>query len=236
MALLTARLIPIISTQHSIHPVAVDLLALFDQLAAPTYSLVLWVTLLFVRSPASHRRLVWHLFTISGLAAIHEYLFVIGPSLVLTGTRQSTDWSGVSSLSLVVLVCLASGTTRTGPEVFRERSRLYTPAVTNKLKEVGEPVNHNVIGSGDSILGSYFSLSTFRLMRQIYDHEQVDAHELPVVPASMQGEPTTIALEPQPEDSPSRLGHTWYLLFQVVRPNLILFLKRKSIFVRCTSC
>jgi hypothetical protein len=152
---------------------------------------------------------------------------VIGPSLVLTGKHRQPDTNQLYSLLLTVLLVIAIGTIRTGPQVFRERHRLYTPAVTNKLKEVGEAVQSNVIGSGDSIIGSFMATSTFRLMRQISSYEQVDVHELPVLPANLQTEPTTIATDPRADNLVSRFGKTASLIKEIVRPNRILYLKRK---------
>lgn len=228
MALLAVRLTPIVTTQLSIHPLSVVLPALFDRLAAPTYALVLWSALLFAQDPHVHSRVVWHLFVVSTFSTIHEYLYVTGPSLVLDGQHHSPYPIELYSLSLTVLTMVTTGSVRTGPKVFRERQRLYTSAVTNKLKEAGEAVEPNVISSGDSIIGGFMSTSTFRLMRQVAVCDQVDVHELPVVPASMQTEPTTINLDPPIEDSSPRSGHIVDLVYQIVRSNLVLFLKRES--------
>lgn len=218
---------PVISAQHSLHPLSVVLPAIFDRLAAPVYSLILWIALVFVQESRVHSRLVWHLFIVSVLSAVHEYLFVIGPSLILTDKHYSPESTELYSLSLTVLTIIATGTIRTGPEVFRERHRLYTPAVTNKLKEVGESVQSNVIGSGDSVIGSFMSVSAFRLMRQVSACDQVDVHELPVLPASMQTEPTTIDIDPQSDDSVSRFGYIVSLIMEIVKPQRVLYMKRE---------
>lgn len=210
------------------HPLHIVLPSLFDGLAAPVYCSLLWVTLLFVREPRVHGRILLHLFTVSVLSALHEYLCVIGPSLILTGKHHNLQRAEIYSLSLTILVIIAVGTTRTGPEVFRERHRLYTPAVTNKLEEVGGSVGPNVIGSGESIIGSFLSISTLKLMTQVSACEQIDVHELPVLPASMQTEPTTIAIKPRSNSVDSRLGVIISLLLEIVRPNRVLYLKRES--------
>lgn len=183
---------------------------------------------MFAKDPRVHSRILWHLFILSVIGGLHEYFVTVGPSLLLTTQPPDTDQAQLYSLALTVLILVATGTTRTGPEVFRERNRLYTPSITNKLKEVGEPVGHNVIGSGDSIIGSFLSLSTLTLMRQVSSSEQVDVHELPVVPASMQAEPTTLALKPRMDETSSRFGPIMSLIAEVVRPNRVLYLKGMS--------
>lgn len=221
-----------IRTLHSLHPLYSVLPPLTGRLTVPIYSLVVWVMLLFAQEPRSHNRLVWHLFVVSVLSGIREYLFVIGPSLILNNKCHRPESTDLYLLSITALTIVATGTIRTGPEVFRKRHRLYTPAVTNKLKEVGESVQPNVFGSGDSIIGSFMSMSAFSLMRQVSACEQVDVHDLPVLPASMQTEPTIIAIEPRSDDSVSRFGKTISLIMELVKPHQLLYLKRELVHIR----
>jgi hypothetical protein len=96
------------------------------------------------------------------------------------------------SLAVSLTVTLILGTIAQGPGRYRERSRLYNQAVAEKLKEDGgENYEANVVGTGRSILGRFFSIHMFKVVYNIISKDQVDLHELPVLPGSMQAEGTT---------------------------------------------
>lgn len=188
--------------------------------AVAAYSLILLTRVLFTDDFRLHAQLIWHIFVLSAFSLLHLYFVTFGPDLDRSSTLASpvADREHLISLFLSLSVLLSTGTIRLGPDAFRERSRLYDRAVTSKVKEVGESIDANVFGCGDSIIGSYMSLSTTKLMQQISAGEQIDLHELPVLPADLQTEPTTIALKPRILHGQSRMGPIMSLVWTVSRP------------------
>lgn len=207
-------------------PTNVPSLAIVES-AVALYSLLILACDMFTDDPAVHAQIVWHLFTLSACSLLHIYLLTFGSDLVPGSTLSSRriDQNHLALLGLTLFLFLTTGTIRLGPEVFRERARLYNRAVTEKLKEVGEPIEPNVFGSGDSIIGSFMMASTFKMMRQVAMGEQIDLHELPVVSADMQAEPTTIALKPQVEHVESNVGPILSLVWEVTKPIWVVQVK-----------
>lgn len=195
------------------------------QLCAASYSLLLYVSLLMAHSPLSHARSTRHIFLLAAGSFVGDLFAAIGPWL---GFGHS-DYSLIATQGLVadVLVFGTAGTLSTGPRFFRERGRLYNKAVADKLKEVHEPVEPNVIHSSESIIGRFLSISMLGLMRRVSEVDQIDLHELPVLPASMQSEPITIALDPSFRHERAHNGPIMSLILEVVRPNRVLYCKRK---------
>lgn len=130
-------------------------------------------------------------FYASAFLTIRSYLTLI-QQYISFSSEPIDSRLAIISLAVSFSVTFVLGTIPQGPERYRERSRLYNQAVGQKLKEDGgEKFEGNVVGTGGSILAWFFSIHMFREVYKILQRDQVDLHELPVLPGNMQAEATT---------------------------------------------
>lgn len=130
-------------------------------------------------------------FTTSAILSVQCYLTLVGMYTTLQSLPIDPRLA-VIGLAVSLFATLLLGTIPQGPARYRDRSRLYNQAVAQKLKDDGgEKFEGNVVGTGQSILGRIFSIHMFKVVYSILPRDQVDLHELPVLPGSMQAEATT---------------------------------------------
>lgn len=131
------------------------------------------------------------MFYMTAVLAVHDYLTLVGMYTSLDLSPIDPRLAG-ASLTISSTATLIFGTLTQEPERYRDRTRLYNEAVAEKLKEIGgETFEGNVIGVGRSILGRFFSTHMFQAVNEIILRDQVDLHELRVLPGTMQAEATT---------------------------------------------
>lgn len=131
-------------------------------------------------------------FFTSASLTCRTYLTLIQQYISLDKEPRSSRRLAIISLAVSLSATFLLGTIPQGPERYRERSRLYNQAVAQKLKDDGgETFEGNVVGTGESILAWFFSIYMFKVVHKILQKDQVDLHELPVLPGNMQAEATT---------------------------------------------
>lgn len=156
------------------------------------WAVLISLSLLLTRSIQTFGTSLQSVFTANLLLTIHFYIVVVSRDLV------HADSTPTSSVTLAVLgtaltTTVLIGTTRQEPGRYRDRSRIYNEAVAQKLKAIGgEAFESNVMASGQSIIGRFFSSHMFAVVFSITTKDQVDLHELPVLPGDMQAEPSTL--------------------------------------------
>lgn len=198
------------------------------EIAACFYLLLLTPFYAFTSTDRAHRQLTHHLFWVSMLLVLHYYFVISGPALAI-GYTGTTHWTMPYALGLSTALVIACGTTSLGPGRYRERSRLYNKAISDKLREAGEVVESNVIGVEGSILGKFLSFPTTSMIRRVVSVDQVDLDELPVLPAWMQQQPAILESIQWRGDRKSKwLGPTASLLLEVWGPQWLGWLQRKS--------
>ena len=155
------------------------------------YSLMLLPIYLCVKTDWAHSQITYHLFTISSLSILHYYFATQGQALAINYFLEP-HWTRHYALAIGLVTATACGTISLGPGRFREQSKLYNKAVAEKVAEIGKPIEANVLGSGVSILGGFLGFHVGEMAQHVVTLDQVDLHELPVMPAAMQQQPSIL--------------------------------------------
>lgn len=192
--------------------------------AVSFYSVILLPIYACAKTSETHSRMTYHLFSLSSFATIHHYFASQGQALALE-YHLRPHWTKYYSLGFTALTALACVTIRLGPGRYRELSRLYNKAVSDKSAEASEAVEANVLGAGQSILGHLMSFHITDLAHRISPLEQVDLHELPVVPASMQQQPSILKAVYWRKTNTTWLPPTLSLLWEVWGPQWLGWVK-----------
>ena len=204
-----------------------DLLQISVEAAVSFYSVLLLPLYTCVTTDRTHRRITYHLFATSSFSALHYYFDTQGQALALNYSSQA-HWTGYYALALAFIATLACGTIGLGPGRFREQSRVYNKAIADKVAELGETVEANVLGSGRSIIGGFLGFHITDMARHVISLEQVDLHELPVLPAAMQQQPSILESVSWTKRKSSWMSPTISLLWEVWGPQWLGWIKGKS--------
>lgn len=204
------------SIQHRSTPG--ELFTITAEAVTSTWMLLCAVLLTSAKKPDTYARFLHSHFSASALLVLHLYLETISPYLA-DGLPTGCQQSRYVSSGIACAVTLLSGTVQQEPDRYRERERLYNQAVAKKLSEIGgEPIEANVIGTGTSIMGRFFSTHMFHIVGGIVVKDQVDLHELPVLSGTMQAEPTTLtALETEKGQVEAPVSR-WRFFISIWRP------------------
>jgi hypothetical protein len=193
-----------------------------------SYLALLLPSYAYVSSTKAHRQMTFHFFWISIFLLLHNYFVTQGPVLVI-GYTDTPHWTTYYALGLSVAFMIACGSVSLGPGRFRERSRLYNKAISDKLREAGEIVGPNVIGVDASVLGKFLAFPTTTMMRYVVSVDQVDLDELPALPASLQQQPSILdSVQWNSHRRKSWFGPTVSLLFEVWGPQWFAWLQGES--------
>ena len=155
------------------------------------YLLLLLPIYLHVKTDKAHSQITYHLFTISSLSILHYYFATQGQALAINYFLKP-HWTHHCALAIGTVTVVVCGTISLGPGRFQEQSKLYNKAVEEKVAEIGKPIEANVLGSGRSILGGFLGFHIGEMAQHVVTLDQVDLHELPVMPAAMQQQPSIL--------------------------------------------
>jgi hypothetical protein len=120
-----------------------------------------------------------------------------------------------------------TGTISTGPGRFRDLSSLYNKAVADKAAEGEHKVEANVLGSDRSIIGHFMGTHVTEMVQQVAQLDQVDLHELPVMPAHMQQQPSILESVSWKKQNTIRPTSASSLLWEVWGPQWLGWVKCK---------
>jgi hypothetical protein len=203
---------------------AFNLLQIATEAAISFYSVLLLPFYACVRSDRTHSRITYHLSCLASVSALHHYFASQGQSLAINYSLKP-HWTEYYSLALACVTSAACVTIGLGPGRYREMSRLYNRAVADKAAERSDIVRANVLGSGGSIIGYLMGSHTTDLAREVASLDQVDLHELPVVPAALQQQPSILKAVAWRKRDPKWLNPTVSLLWEVWGPQWLGWIK-----------
>jgi hypothetical protein len=193
------------------------LLQISVELASSIYLALLLPIYAFVRTSHAHAQVTCRVFTLSMFCAIHYYFNTQGQVLAINYFLQP-HWTGYVALGLACMTAVTSGSIRLGPGYFRDQGRLYNKAVAEKQAETEDFGQANVMGSGRSIIGHFMAFYMTDMVRHVASLDQVDLHQLPVLPAAMQQQPSIIESVAWRKQSGKWLSPTLSLLWEVWAP------------------
>lgn len=170
---------------------ALNLLQASVEAAVSFYLVLLVPAYAWAKTDKAHSQITHNYFTTSFISVLHYYFSTLGQSLAI-GYSLEPHWTGYIALGFALVNTIASGTIGLGPGRFREQSLLYNKAVAERVAEIGKPVEANVLGSGRSIIGGFLGFHVGEMAQHVVTLEQVDLHELPVMPAVMQQQPSIL--------------------------------------------
>jgi hypothetical protein len=177
-----------------------------------------------VKTDKAHSQITYHLFSASSFFIIHHFFASQGQALALNHSLQA-HWTEYYCLALAGAIAAACGTISLGPGRYRELSRLYNKAVSDKFAETGATIEANVLGCGRSIIGHVMGFHVTDLVQYVSTLEQVDLHELPVMPAALQQEPSILKAVAWRKHRPTWLPPTLSLLWEVWGPQWLGWVK-----------
>jgi hypothetical protein len=201
-----------------------DLLQICVEAAISFYSVLLLPFYACVRTDRAHSQITYHLFCLASISALHHYFASQGQSLAINYSLQP-HWTEYYSLALACVTSVACITIELGPGRYREMSRLYNKAVADKAAEESDIVKANVLGSGGSIFGYLMGSHITNLAREVASLDQVDLHELPVLPAAMQQQPSILKAVAWRKRDTKWLNPTVSLLWEVWGPQWLGWIK-----------
>lgn len=173
------------------HPSVLEVFALATETVATSCALALGGCTLLSRDVGSYGTSLQTTFGLAGFLTVHYYVIIVGEYLS-SGSSRHTLRLDVLALCITAITTVVVGTSVQEPGRYRDRARVYNQAVAEKLKEIGgEPFEPNVMGSGYSIMGRFFSAYMLPVVFSIIPRDQVDLHELPVLVGDMQVETNT---------------------------------------------
>jgi hypothetical protein len=192
------------------------------------YSLLLLPIYVCVKTDWAHSQITYHLFTISAFSILHYYFATQGQALAINYSLEP-HWTRHCALAIGCVTVAVCGTISLGPGRFREQSKLYNKAVAEKVAEIGNAVEQNVLGSGRSILGGFLGFHIGEMAHHVVTLDQVDLHELPVMPAAMQQQPSILDSVRWSKRRAKWLSPTAALLWEVWGPQWFGWLKSETI-------
>lgn len=205
-----------------------DLLQMAVEAAASFYLVTLLPFYARVQTDRAHGRVTGHIFTLSTVLAIHHYFTTQGQLLAINYSLNP-HWTGYGALAFASIITILSGSIGLEPGHYRDQARLYNKAVAEKQAESGNPGVSNVLGSGRSIIGHFAGFHVTDMVRYVASLEQVDLHELPVLPAAMQQQPSIIESVTWRKQSGSWLSPTLSLLWEVWAPQWLGWTKSEAL-------
>jgi hypothetical protein len=198
------------------------------------YSILLLPIYVGVKTDWAHSQITYHLFMLSSFSVLHYYFATQGQALAINYSLEP-HWTRHYSLAIGFIIAAVCGTISLGPGRFREQSKLYNKAVAEKVAEIGKPVEPNVLGSGRSILGGFLGFHIGEMAKHVVTLDQVDLHELPVMPAAMQQQPSILDSVRWSKRRAKWLSPTAALLWEVWGPQWFGWLKSETIMVRTSG-
>ena len=200
------------------------LLQISIEAAISFYSALLLPFYACVQSNCAHSQITYHLSCLASISTLHHYFASQGQSLAINYSLQP-HWTEYYSLALAGVTSIACVTIKLGPGQYQEMSRLYNKAVADKAAKESKFVKANFLGSGRSILSYLMGSHITKLAQEVASLDQVDLHELPVVPAAMQQQPSILRAVAWQKQDPKWLNPTVSLLWEVWGPQWLGWIK-----------
>jgi len=197
------------------------------------YSILLLPLYVCVKTDWAHSQITHHLFTMSAFSVLHYYFATQGQALAINHFLEP-HWTRHCALAIGIVNLAVCGSISLGPGRFRELSKLYNKAVAEKVAENGKPVESNVLGSGRSILGGFLGFHAGEMAQHVVKLDQVDLHELPVMPAAMQQQPAILDSVRWSKRRAKWLSPTVALVWEVWGPQWFGWLKSELFIAFCS--
>lgn len=152
-----------------------------------SYLFVLATLFAYTRSVSQHSALAANICLVAGISFLHWYLVTLGQSLAIN-YYVTPHWAEYTLFALSGLIVLASANIPMGPRLHQDLTKLYSKAVTAKLRESGyDPdlipvpnVNEEV---SSSIFGRLMFTFVYPMISKTSAMDQVDIHDVPAAHA-----------------------------------------------------
>ena len=152
---------------------------------ASVYILLLSLCYISTRKASFHRFLTYHIASLLAATLAYWYFATFGNHLAI-GYAERITWDQYLALGVTVFALITVSWIPTGPPLYQDMSKLYSAAVTTKIKETNasDPSQPNVNPQvGASILSDLCFTFVFPVISRTSGMEQADLQDLPAAHA-----------------------------------------------------